>query len=144
MERMSKNQHRAYKVSCAGCVVYRRRENKIEFLLARRQGSQWMVPRGKLASDERPRAAAVREVLEETGVRVKAGIEIGSYTYPIGKARYKHVLFYAATPLSGTPTPDGKEFSEVAWVPADRVDVAPRDAVLLETVCSMVDERVLG
>lgn len=142
---MSKTNRRAYKVASAGCVVYRKRNQTVEFLLARREDSPWMLPRGKMLQDERPRTAAVREVFEETGVKVRATIEVGAYSYPIGKGRYKHVQFYAATALSGTPTPDGREFSEVSWLSfQDAIaGVSSRDAVLIETVESMCRDKVL-
>lgn len=104
-----------------------------------------MLPRGKVQQGENPRAAAVREVFEETGVRCRAGLEVGSYSYPIGKGRYKFVQFFAATALSGAPTPDGREFSEVAWVDLDSAlsQVYPRESVLLEAVAALCAEKVL-
>jgi 8-oxo-dGTP diphosphatase len=136
---------KAYKVSGAGCVVYRKKAGRVEVLLARRKDSLWMVPRGKMAQGEKPRAAAVREVFEETGIKVKPSLEIGSYSYPIGKARYKFVQFFAATAVSGTPTPDNKEFSEVSWLSIEDAisKVSPREAVLLESVSAMIEEKVL-
>src|SRR5262249_32762806 len=48
-----------------------------------RAGVRWAAPGGWLAHGESPRAAAVRETLEETGLRVTAGrvLEIGSGPY---------------------------------------------------------------
>jgi 8-oxo-dGTP pyrophosphatase MutT (NUDIX family) len=142
---MSKQKRRAYKVACAGCVVYRRRAGTLEVLLARREDSPWMLPRGKCNPEERPRTAAAREVLEETGVRVRPTMEVGAYTYPIGKARYKHVVFFAATVISGSPVADCREFSEVAWVPIDTAlsTSLPRDAVMIDMVGTLISEQVL-
>jgi len=142
---MSKPHKRPYKVAAAGCIVYRRRAGSVQFLLAKRPGSPWMLPRGKVMPNETPRAAASREVFEETGVKTRAGLEIGSYSYPIGKGRYKFVQFFAASTFSGSPTPDGKEFSEVDWVDLDvaLTAVSPREAVLLEATASLCQERVL-
>jgi 8-oxo-dGTP pyrophosphatase MutT (NUDIX family) len=142
---MSKPQKRPYKVAAAGCVVYRRTAGSLEFLLAKRPGSKWMLPRGKIQQGENPRTAAAREVFEETGVRARAGLEVGSYSYPIGKGRYKFVQFFASIPISGSPTPDGREFSEVDWVEyATAVAaVSPRESVLLESVAALCEEKVL-
>lgn len=145
MAHMSRQKRRAYKVACAGCVVYRHRSGTVEVLLARREDSAWMLPRGKCNPDERPRTAAAREVLEETGVRVRPTMEVGSYTYPIGKARYKHVVFFAATVVAGSPVADNREFSEVGWVPLDTAltDALPRDAAVIEMVKALLAEKVL-
>lgn len=141
---MPKSQRRAFKIAGAGCVVYRRRGKLVEVLLARRADTQWMLPRGKLQASERPRTAASREVLEETGVLVKPGIEVGAYSYPIGRCRYKYVQFFAATVVEGSPRPDNKEFTEVAWVDASNLEsISPRDRFLVETVSAMVADRVL-
>jgi 8-oxo-dGTP pyrophosphatase MutT (NUDIX family) len=53
----------------AGGVVYRSRHNAVEYLLvqARKDPSQWVLPKGHIEPGEDPREAAVREVKEETG-----------------------------------------------------------------------------
>jgi predicted NUDIX family NTP pyrophosphohydrolase len=61
----------------AGLVIYRRHAGKLEVLLAhpggplwaRRDEGAWTIPKGELAPDEDPLAAARREVAEETGLR---------------------------------------------------------------------------
>lgn len=104
-----------------------------------------MLPRGKALPGERPREAAVREVFEETGVRVRATLEVGSYSYPIGKGRYKMVHLYAATVVSGTPKPDGEEFTELRWVDlSDALEgLAPRDSVHVAALADLFEKRVL-
>jgi 8-oxo-dGTP pyrophosphatase MutT (NUDIX family) len=53
----------------AGGVIYRSRDNAVEYLLvqARKDPSQWVLPKGHIEPGEDPREAAVREVKEETG-----------------------------------------------------------------------------
>jgi 8-oxo-dGTP diphosphatase len=58
-------------VNVAGCFC----TWKEKFLLLRRhpgkpQGNSWGLPAGKIEPGEDPRAAAVREVYEETGIRL--------------------------------------------------------------------------
>ncbi len=65
----------------AGGIVFRRSENKIEFLLVEssKNPKQWVLPKGHIEKGELPRDTAVREVHEETGVwaRIHADEPVG-------------------------------------------------------------------
>jgi 8-oxo-dGTP diphosphatase len=128
--------------------VYRKAGDSYEVLLATRDESKesWELPRGKLLEGESPRTAAAREVKEETGVRVRAGAELGSYSYPIGKSRYKMVQFFAATPISGIPTPDNKEFIDVSWFAfCDATQLlAARERVLVDSLEQLLTKRAIS
>ncbi|MDO8876015.1 MAG: NUDIX domain-containing protein, partial [Pseudolabrys sp.] len=54
---------------------------------------KWVLPRGKLKSDENPVAGARREVIEETGHRVEVNEFLGAITYRAG-GRPKVVQFW--------------------------------------------------
>jgi 8-oxo-dGTP diphosphatase len=135
----NKRPYRAFKVRCAGCVVHRSVDGVIEVVVARRSDGQWSFPRGKIVPGERPRDTAAREAAEEVGLDVTVAVELGGYAYPIGRARFKHVEFFAATPRGGVLAPDGREFVEALWLPLDeaRTKLAPRDAVLLDTLSAL-------
>ena len=55
----------------AGGVVFRRAPGGPEYLLVRPRAPKtgWVLPKGHIELGETPRAAALREVLEEAGVR---------------------------------------------------------------------------
>jgi 8-oxo-dGTP pyrophosphatase MutT (NUDIX family) len=53
----------------------------------------WVLPRGKLRRNERPVSGAQREVVEETGFRVKVSEFLGAITYVAG-GRPKVVQFW--------------------------------------------------
>lgn len=59
---------RARLETSAGGVVYRVQEGVPLFLLIRDSYRNWGFPKGHLETDERPDAAALREVREETGL----------------------------------------------------------------------------
>jgi len=144
---MSNQPKRPFVVRCAGCLVYRKVADSFEVLLATRDESKksWELPRGKLIDRESPRTGAAREVVEETGVRVRVGAELGSYSYPIGKSRYKMVQFFAATPISGTPTPDNKEFIDVAWFTFREATqlLAERERVLVDSLDRLLTKSAI-
>jgi 8-oxo-dGTP pyrophosphatase MutT (NUDIX family) len=60
---------RAKHESSAGGVVYRMADGKPLFLLIRDSYGNWGFPKGHLEKGERADAAALREVLEETGLQ---------------------------------------------------------------------------
>jgi len=94
-----------------------------DVLLIRRgkepQYGRWMVPGGTLEWGERLEEAAVREVLEETGV----AIEIETFVETIeaitpGDAGYHFVIIdYAARAIAGDPVA-GSDALDAAWVSA--------------------------
>ena len=74
----------------AGAVVHRqaKKGGGIEMLLVhRKRYDDWSLPKGHLNAYESYRAAAIREVEEETGVTGTLGPEIGSVGYQVGRGR---------------------------------------------------------
>ncbi|PIR88596.1 MAG: hypothetical protein COU09_01265 [Candidatus Harrisonbacteria bacterium CG10_big_fil_rev_8_21_14_0_10_44_23] len=57
------------KVISAGMIVFRNDEEGRKFLLLYHGRDYWNFPKGKLESEEKSRAAALREVEEETGLK---------------------------------------------------------------------------
>lgn len=111
-------------VVAAGAVVFG--PNRSVLLVHRPKYDDWSFPKGKLDPGERAAAAAVREVLEETGVPIRLGPPMGSQRYPV-RDGMKTVLYWAARPVDGSPeTLDvstyepNAEIDEVRWVPAER------------------------
>jgi 8-oxo-dGTP diphosphatase len=93
-------------------------------LLARRgDNGRWSVPAGLVDPGEQPADAAVREVFEETGVRVEVerigGVATHPVVYPNGDTcEYLHVWF-RCRPVGGSPRADGDESLDVGWFDPD-------------------------
>ena len=106
----------------AGAVVLR----KGRVLLVHRPAyDDWSFPKGKLDPGEASTAAAVREVVEETGLRIRLGVPLGQQRYPNG-SRDKVVDYWVGR-VVGEHDVSGylvnHEIDEVAWADAEQ---APR------------------
>ncbi len=126
-------------VLAAGAVVWRRRaggtKGALEVLVVHRpKYDDWSFPKGKADLGERVCETAVREILEETGQRVRLGVPLDVVGYPVSGG-HKRVSYWAAR-LVG---------AEQAFVPNDEVDeiawVSPKAAQAL--LSHDTDRRVL-
>lgn len=94
-------------------------------------GPDWMLPGGRVERNETPHAAAVRETLEETGLRV--GVE---RLVLVDGHRAQDVSFvFRGRVEGGELDPQFGEIAEVGWV--DREEIArtsPRLHRLLELI----------
>ena len=111
----------------AGGVVYRRDGDTIEVVLAsrrtRRGDLAWGLAKGGVEEGESMEEAAVREVLEETGLTVELEASLGEtkYFYVWGDARIrKTVHFFLMRFTGGDPQDRDDEMEEVRWFPLER------------------------
>lgn len=101
----------------AGAVVVRGPTDATEFLLvtARRDHSEWVLPKGHVEAGEDPATAAAREVREETGVDAEILCPLGRTLFQVGGDTVR-TLFFLARAL-GRATGDTDEDRRVAWLP---------------------------
>jgi 8-oxo-dGTP diphosphatase len=71
-------------VLAAGGIVLRRQQPPLFAVVRLRKRDEWVLPKGKLDDGETPRAAAKREVLEETGHNVTVHEFLGTLAYDFG------------------------------------------------------------
>ncbi|QIP88616.1 NUDIX hydrolase [Streptomyces sp. Tu 2975] len=126
-------------VLAAGCVLWRRaprRDGGIEICLVHRpKYDDWSHPKGKLKPGEDTLAAALREVLEETGHRCVPGARLPTVRYLTG-GRSKQVFYWAAEATSGSFAA-GDEVDAIVWLPpsAARTRLTqPRDRELVDAL----------
>jgi 8-oxo-dGTP diphosphatase len=87
----------------AGCVIV---DDFGKMLLLHRNtddASQWELPGGKVEPDERPEEAALRELQEELGIKVRVVKRLGSAPFEVGERPY-HYTWFQAVIEHGEPT----------------------------------------
>jgi 8-oxo-dGTP diphosphatase len=78
-------------VLAAGGIVMRREQPPLVAVVRLRKRDEWVLPKGKLNDGETPRAAARREVLEETGHNVTVHEFLGTLVYETsGRSKVVH------------------------------------------------------
>jgi len=101
--------------------------------------NDWSLPKGKLEKREPAYAAAVREVEEETGVRIRLGAPLSDVSYRVIKGP-KIVHFWVGYAVSETARRPDHEVDEVEWVPIaqarERLTYAD-EAVVLDEALAM-------
>ena len=103
-------------VRAAGAVIWRRSDGREEVLLVHRaKYDDWSFPKGKAEAGESDEECALREVEEETGLRVRLGPELVMTSY-VSKGRPKRVRYWLAEPRPGEHARAQNEIDEVAWL----------------------------
>ena len=111
--------HESAEVKASGGIVWRRGDRGLEVALVHRpRYDDWSFPKGKLDPGEGWEDAALREVLEETGLRCRLGHELPLAAYTDPKGRSKVVRYWLMEPLDGA-FERSLEVDEMRWVPAD-------------------------
>jgi len=102
----------------AGGIVMRREQPPLIAVVRLRKRDEWVLPKGKLDDGETPRAAARREVLEETGHNVTVHEFLGTLVYESG-GRSK-VVHYWRMEAGGTQARElMNDIRAVDWLPLD-------------------------
>lgn len=107
------------------------REEQGRLLLVRRCDSgAWELPGGRVDVGESAVEAAVRESIEETGLRVRITGLVGLFTDPAyvveaasgGEIRQQFVVCFHGWADWGRPHPDGHEICDAAWFDPEDVE----------------------
>ncbi|SFS82287.1 deoxyribose-phosphate aldolase [Marininema halotolerans] len=104
----------------AGGVVYRQPKGELEILLIEDRYSRWTLPKGKKEAGETDEETALREILEETGVRgsIRHRLETIRYRYfhPQHGDIAKEVHYFLVEANDGEVTPQLSEITGAAWM----------------------------
>jgi len=123
-----------------GAVVFK---NNCVLLVRRGQAPSediWAIPGGSVEIGETLQEAAEREILEETGVKIRAGKPV--YTFDVidrdedGKIRFHYVIIDLAADYVGGEPAAGDDAAEARWVSDDEInelEVSPPTLNLLKS-----------
>ena len=127
-KRVHKNQStskRVEEVSAGGLVVDKSGEQGLLIGRIDKRGRMlWSLPKGHIEAGESPEDAALREVLEETGIKSSITRSLGVIDFWFmaeGKRIHKTVHHFLFSELSGTLEPQVSEVDEVKWFPLDDI-----------------------
>jgi 8-oxo-(d)GTP phosphatase len=130
-------------VRAAGAVLWRPAAGGIEVCTVHRpEYDDWSLPKGKLDDDEHPLIAALREVLEETGLRGEPDLRLPDVSYTLPDGRAKTVQFWSmrAGAAAAVPIADPAEVDEIAWLTPEQAAGRlsyPADAELVARVAAL-------
>lgn len=108
-------------VYAAGAVLWREEKGQLKVLLVHRgRYDDWAWPKGKVDPGENLLETAVREVREETGIKVTLGVKLPVLHYNLPSGEPKEVHYWVARvtdkALAGSKFKPDDEVSEVAWL----------------------------
>jgi 8-oxo-dGTP pyrophosphatase MutT (NUDIX family) len=115
-----------------------------------RHGGTWTLPKGTPDPGETVEQTAIREVEEETGLRVRIVAPLPSikYTFVLAGARiHKTVHYFLMEPVGGDLARHDHEFERVRWI---RFEDAPSlltfdtERALVASAASALEARGLG
>jgi 8-oxo-dGTP pyrophosphatase MutT (NUDIX family) len=112
-------------------------------LLLKNDRDEWELPGGRIEIGESPKECVAREILEETGWRVRTGPVLDTWMYyidvaekhvfivtygcfaetdvePVLSHEHKEVGLFRAREVDGLTIPDGYRRSIATWLSADR------------------------
>jgi 8-oxo-dGTP diphosphatase len=102
----------------AGGIVLRQETPPLIAVVRLRKRNEWVLPKGKLDDGETPRAAAIREVLEETGHEVSVHEFLGTLVYESG-GRSRVVHYWRMETSGGQVYELMDDVKAVDWLPLD-------------------------
>jgi 8-oxo-dGTP diphosphatase len=122
------------RVRCVGAIV---RDAEGRLLIIRRGHlpgeGLWSLPGGRVEAGESDAEAIVRELAEETGLRVMPGALIGSVERPGAGGMTYDIHDYAAEVTGGTLRA-GDDASEARWITPDELRRLPTTTGLLDAL----------
>lgn len=132
-------------IRAAGGIVHRFVSSvSVEIACIYREArGDWTFPKGKLDRGETFEQAAIREVVEETGMHCRVERFVGTTNYTHRKGKPKIVAYYLMTVNEGEFAPND-EVDELVWLPLEQVRehlTWDRDRELFDLVLQLPELR---
>ena len=106
-----------YEKSCGALIFYRNKQGVRILLVKNHNGRYWSFPKGHMELNESEKAAAIREIKEETNLDVKIidGFREVSDYCPFGNIK-KRVVFFLAQAFTDDVVDQPEEIDSHIWV----------------------------
>ncbi|ODT23942.1 NUDIX domain-containing protein [Microbacterium sp. SCN 69-37] len=138
-------------VYAAGGVIWRVVDGRLMVLVIHRTAyADVTLPKGKVDPGETLAETAVREIFEETGIRVHLGIPVGVSRYRMPSKRQKIVHYWAAEAtdeaIRASAFVPNREIAALEWVTPKRARgylSYPVDVEILDNFLRFVDDGIL-
>jgi len=117
----------------AGGIVFRKKRRPEIAVVQLRKYPHWVLPKGKLKRNEKPRSAAIREVVEETGHKVTVQEFLGAIAYE-SSGRSKVVQFWRMKADGETVQGLASDIREIRWLSVKKALATlslPREQIFL-------------
>jgi 8-oxo-dGTP pyrophosphatase MutT (NUDIX family) len=107
-------------IHSAGAVLYTVIDGERRYVLVREKNGSYGLPKGHVEPGETESQTAEREILEETGLRVKVDRRFRAENrYNIRPDTQKLVVIFAALADHAEITPQPEEIAEAFWLPIE-------------------------
>jgi len=112
-------------------------------LLARNDRDEWELPGGRVERGEEPAAAAVREVAEETGLRVQATAELGTAMFEVVPDQVVLIVAFACVVTDRREPVLSEEHEALRWQPLTQLDAIALPQVYRDFIARAARGRVV-
>lgn len=120
-------------ILAAGGIVFRKKRRAEIAVVQLRKYPHWVLPKGKLKRNEKPRSAAKREAVEETGHKVTVQEYLGAIAYE-SSGRPKVVQFWRMQAGKAAVQEPASDIREVRWLSVKKALATlslPREQIFL-------------
>lgn len=108
--------------SC-GALIFRLHEGIKEVLIIKQVQGHWCFPKGHVEKYETEKETALREIREETGLKVRI---MDGFRETLGYSPkenvFKEVVYFIAVPLSAHIRVQKEELTEIHWVSFEKAE----------------------
>ena len=130
-------------ILAAGGIVFRKKKRPEIAVVQLRKYPHWVLPKGKLKRNEKPRSAAKREVVEETGHQVTVQEFLGAIAYE-SSGGAKVVQFWRMKADGEALRGPASDIREVRWLSVKKALETlslPREQIFLRHALAPVETK---